>query len=86
MQQVCILGLSNDGDRGTQPSQVAVVRDAQPYLGKLDMSDHSGIVYSTAEGMDYPAHEKSYKSFVKLGTILASTAATVIALMAIFLT
>ncbi|HEU4805923.1 MAG TPA: aa3-type cytochrome c oxidase subunit IV [Nitrobacter sp.] len=50
------------------------------------MSDHSGIVYSTAEGMDYPAHEKSYKSFVKLGTILASTAATVIALMAIFLT
>ncbi|ABE64383.1 conserved hypothetical protein [Nitrobacter hamburgensis X14] len=50
------------------------------------MSDHSGIVYSTAEGMDYPAHENAYKFFVKLGTILGSTAAVVLALMAIFLT
>jgi hypothetical protein len=50
------------------------------------MSDHGEMIFTTAEGMDYPAHEKTYKSFVKLGTILASTAATVIALLAIFLT
>ncbi|MEH6950257.1 aa3-type cytochrome c oxidase subunit IV [Nitrobacter sp. NHB1] len=50
------------------------------------MSDHSQIVYSTAEWMDYPEHEKTYNFFVKLGTIFASTAATVLALMAIFLT
>lgn len=50
------------------------------------MSDHSQIVYSAAEWMDYPAHEKTYNSFVKLGTIFASTAATVLALMAICLT
>jgi hypothetical protein len=34
----------------------------------------------------YPEHEKTYKSFVKGGTIFASTATTIIALMAIFLT
>jgi hypothetical protein len=36
--------------------------------------------------MDYPEHEKTYKSFVKGGTIFATTAATILALMAIFLT
>jgi hypothetical protein len=50
------------------------------------MSDHSGPVYLTAEGMDYREHERTYKGFVKLGTIFASAAATVVALLAIFLT
>jgi hypothetical protein len=50
------------------------------------MSNHGGPVYSTAEGMDYREHERTYKGFVKLGTILAGTAATIIALLAIFLT
>jgi hypothetical protein len=50
------------------------------------MSEHSGPVYSTAEWMDYPEHEKTYKCFVKGGTIFALFAATIIALMAIFLT
>ncbi|ABA04459.1 conserved hypothetical protein [Nitrobacter winogradskyi Nb-255] len=50
------------------------------------MSDHSGPVYSAAEGMDYREHERTYNAFVRLGTILASTAAAVIALLAIFLT
>lgn len=58
----------------------------QPYLGKLDMSDHGELSYSTAEGMDYPAHEATYKSFIKIGMIGAGIAATVIALLAIVLT
>lgn len=50
------------------------------------MSDHSETVYLTAEGMDYPEHERTYKAFIKLGTIFAGIAATVVALLAIFLT
>lgn len=50
------------------------------------MSDHSEIVYSTSEGMDYPAHERQFKTFVKIGTIATGTIATVVILMAIFLT
>jgi hypothetical protein len=53
---------------------------------RLNMSDHNGTMYSTAEGIDYPEHEKTYKSFVKGGTIFASTAGTILALMAVFLT
>jgi hypothetical protein len=36
--------------------------------------------------MDYPEHERTYKFFLKLGTIFATAAATVLALMAILLT
>lgn len=50
------------------------------------MSDHGEIVYSTAEGMDYPAHEQQYKTFVKMVTWGTATAATIIVLLAIFLT
>ncbi|WP_081435064.1 aa3-type cytochrome c oxidase subunit IV [Nitrobacter hamburgensis] len=50
------------------------------------MSDHSEILYSTAEGMDYPAHEQQYKTFLKIGILGTATAATVIVLLAIFLT
>lgn len=50
------------------------------------MSDHGELSYSTAEGMDYPAHEATYKSFIKIGMIGAGIAATVIALLAIVLT
>ena len=49
------------------------------------MSDHSEIVYSTAEGMDYPAHEEEYKTFLKIGTLGTATAATVVVLLAILL-
>jgi hypothetical protein len=45
------------------------------------MSDHGELSYSTAEGMDYPAHEATYKSFIKIGTVGAGIAATVIALL-----
>jgi hypothetical protein len=49
------------------------------------MSDHSEIVYSTAAGMDYPAHERTYKSFLKLGTMFTATVITIVVLLAIFL-
>jgi hypothetical protein len=49
------------------------------------MSDHGELMYSTAEGMDYPAHEQTYKTFLKIGTIGAAVAATVVVLLAIFL-
>lgn len=52
---------------------------------KLDMSDHGELTYSIAEGMDYPAHEETYKSFIKLGTIGAAVVVTVVVLLAIFL-
>lgn len=58
----------------------------QPNIGRVDMSDHSGPVYLTAEGMDYREHERTYKGFVKGGTIFASTAAAIVALLATFLT
>jgi hypothetical protein len=61
-------------------------RDARSTVpGKLDMSDHGELTYSTAEGMDYPAHEETYKSFIKFGTIGAAVVVTVVVLLAIFL-
>lgn len=50
------------------------------------MSDHNEIVYSTADGMDYPAHEGTYKAFIKFGTVGTVAVITVVSLMAIFLT
>ncbi|WP_425908641.1 aa3-type cytochrome c oxidase subunit IV [Nitrobacter sp. TKz-YC02] len=50
------------------------------------MSDHNEIVYSTADGMDYPAHEGTYNAFIKIGTIGTAAVITIVSLMAIFLT
>lgn len=50
------------------------------------MSDHNEIVYSTADGMDYPAHENTYNHFIKFGTIGTVAVITIVSLMAIFLT
>lgn len=49
------------------------------------MSDHSEIVYSTSEGMDYPAHERQFKAFIKIGMIATAAVATVVILLGIFL-
>jgi hypothetical protein len=76
------------GDHGPamSGSPVAVARDARSTVPwRLDMSDHSEIVYSTAEGMDYPAHEQQYKTFLKIVKLGTATTATVIVLLAIFL-
>ena len=61
-------------------------RPDQPCVGKLDMSDHSEVTYSTADGMDYPAHEQQYQTFIKIGTIATAAVITIVVLMAIFLT
>ena len=55
-------------------------------FGRLGMSGDSENVYSTATGMDYPAHEQQYKTFIKVGVIAAGAVATIVILMAIFLT
>ena len=50
------------------------------------MANHSEVAYTTADGNDYPAHEKTYEGFlmlVKWGTI---SVAAILILMAIFLT
>ncbi|WP_438274535.1 aa3-type cytochrome c oxidase subunit IV [Nitrobacter sp.] len=49
------------------------------------MSDHSEMVYTTSDGMDYPAHERQYRTFIKIGLIAAATVATIVILLAIFL-
>lgn len=36
------------------------------------MAEHNEVAYTTADGMDYPAHEQTYRGFimlVKYGTI-----------------
>ena len=49
------------------------------------MSDHGELTYSTAEGMDYRAHEETYKSFLKFGTIGAAVVVPVVVLLAVSL-
>jgi hypothetical protein len=49
------------------------------------MADHSEVAYTTADGNDYEAHEKTYEGFimlVKWGTI---GVALILILMALFL-
>ncbi|EFI52396.1 MAG: aa3-type cytochrome c oxidase subunit IV [Bradyrhizobiaceae bacterium] len=50
------------------------------------MADHSEVAYTTADGNDYPAHEQTYESFLKLTKYTCVTLVVILALMAIFLT
>jgi hypothetical protein len=50
------------------------------------MADHSEMTYTTADGMDYPAHEATYEGFIKLVKYGTATVVIIVALMAIFLT
>jgi hypothetical protein len=50
------------------------------------MADHSEVIYTTADGMDYPAHEATYEGFIKLVKYGTATVVIILALMAIFLT
>jgi aa3 type cytochrome c oxidase subunit IV len=50
------------------------------------MADHSELTYSTADGMDYPAHEATYEGFIKLVKYGTIAVVIIVALMAIFLT
>jgi hypothetical protein len=50
------------------------------------MADHSEVAYTTADGMDYPAHEATYEGFIKLVKYGTTAVVIIVALMAIFLT
>ncbi len=50
------------------------------------MDDHGELEYATATGNDYPSHEQTYRSFLKLTKISIVVIATIVILMAIFLT
>jgi hypothetical protein len=49
------------------------------------MSDHNEVAYTTADGMDYPAHEATYEGFIKLVKYGSMTVAIILILMAYFL-
>ena len=49
------------------------------------MADHSEVAYTTADGMDYPAHEATYEGFIKLVKFGTIGVAIILALMAYFL-
>ncbi len=50
------------------------------------MADHDEVEYAMATGNDYPAHEQTYRSFVTLVKAILSVLATIVVLMAVFLT
>jgi len=50
------------------------------------MADHSEVTYSTADGIDYPAHEATYEGFIKLVKYGTAAVIIIVGLMAIFLT
>jgi hypothetical protein len=49
------------------------------------MADHNEVAYTTADGMDYPAHEATYEGFIKLVKYGSFTVAIILLLMAYFL-
>ena len=77
---------SQGRDEGSHSNRASLSMQAQRALGDFEMSDHRENVYSTATGMDYPAHEQQYKTFIKIGMIASGAVATIVILMAIFLT
>jgi hypothetical protein len=49
------------------------------------MSAHDTVEYAVADGNDYPAHEKTYESFITLVKWGTGTVILIVALMAYFL-
>jgi hypothetical protein len=49
------------------------------------ISEHGEVAYTTADGMDYPAHEATYEGFIKLVKYGSMTVAIILILMAYFL-
>jgi aa3 type cytochrome c oxidase subunit IV len=49
------------------------------------MADHSEVAYTTADGMDYAAHEATYEGFLNLVKFGTATVVLILILMAIFL-
>jgi hypothetical protein len=50
------------------------------------MAEHNEVAYTTADGMDYPAHEQTYEGFIKLVKYGTASVVCILALMAFFLT
>ena len=50
------------------------------------MADHSEVAYTTADDIDYAAHEATYEGFIRLVKYGTTTVALILILMAIFLT
>jgi hypothetical protein len=50
------------------------------------MADHGELEYAAATGNDYPAHEQTYRFFVTLVKVGIAVVATIVILMAYFLT
>jgi hypothetical protein len=50
------------------------------------MADHAEVEYATAEGNDYAAHEQTYEAFITLTKVMIGVIATIVILMAYFLT
>jgi Bacterial aa3 type cytochrome c oxidase subunit IV len=49
------------------------------------MADHGEVEYATADGMDYAAHEQTYRNFITLVKSVLGTVVVIVILMAIFL-
>ena len=49
------------------------------------MADHGEVTYTTADGMDYPAHEATYEGFIQLVKYGTGFVVLILILMAIFL-
>ena len=50
------------------------------------MADHSEVAYTTADGNDYEAHEKTYEGFIMLVKYGTGAVIFIVAMMALFLT
>jgi Bacterial aa3 type cytochrome c oxidase subunit IV len=50
------------------------------------MADHGEVEYAAADGNDYPAHEQTYENFITLVKVTIAIVATIVILMAYFLT
>jgi hypothetical protein len=49
------------------------------------MADHGELEYASATGNDYPAHEQTYRNFVKLVKGVLAVVVVILILMAYFL-
>jgi hypothetical protein len=49
------------------------------------MAEHNEVAYTTADGMDYPAHEQTYEGFLLLTKWVTISVVVILALMAFFL-
>jgi len=49
------------------------------------MADHGEVEYAIADGMDYPAHERTYRNFITLVKSVLAVVVVIVILMAIFL-